>query len=305
MIKYSSSTFESQEKARQFVKECEREFELRLSSVAKSIAENKNIKVIGLAGPTCSGKTTASKKLVDVFEELSRRVNIISIDDFYYDKEYLHRMSIQKGMASVDYESADTIDIPLLESFIENIFDKGHDTVSSPIYDFVKGCRDGYREMKCTDKDIFVFEGIQVLYPQIRKLFDTHPFCGIYISTESSIMIDDIKFEPCEIRLLRRIVRDCNFRATSADITFELWQNVRKNEEENIFPYIDFCMYKIDSVFACEISLLRPYLSEILSRIKPGSKWYSAAQEILKKIQEIESLPSEYISTNSLYQEFI
>lgn len=305
MIKYSNSHFKSDGEARAFVKECEEDFDLRLSLLSKDVIKEKNLRVVTLSGPTCSGKTTLSKKLISDFSKYSKKLNVISIDDFYYDKDRLLEISKRKSSDAIDYDSIDTIDIFSLKIFVEDIFDKRKDVVYCPVFDFNLGKRAGYKEITCTENDIFLFEGIQALYPQIRSLLSEHTFCGIYISAESKIDIDGVVFEPNEIRLMRRLVRDSNFRSTSAEFTFYLWDGVRKNEEDNIIPYSPSCQYRIDSVFACEISLLKPYLEEILSSISVHDPHYNKAQLILNKIKHVQSLPKEYISENSLYREFI
>jgi uridine kinase len=104
---------------------------------------------------------------------------------------------------------------------------------------------------------------------------------------------------------LRRLVRDYKFRSTSPEFTFQIWNNVRKNEDESIFPYAELCEIKIDSVFACEISLLKPYLVKILSELQGNKAYGKAAEDILKKISDIEIIKEEYISKDSLYREFI
>ncbi len=305
MIKYSTSVFENLNEAKNFVKECEDDFERRLTDITKAISREPDLRIMTLTGPTCSGKTTAAKKLVDSFAECSKRVNIISIDDFYYDRERIAEISREKGMASVDYESANAIDLAAFDFFIDEIFDNGKREVHCPIYDFTRGARNGFRTLECTEDDIFVFEGIQAIYPQVTSLLGNHKSVGMLICALSSIDVGGNVFEPNEIRLLRRLVRDNHYRATPPSATFEMWKNVRHNEDVNIFPFLSSCKYTIDSVFPCEISLLKPYLDEILLTVDKKSEFYDKAQEILKKISGIEPLPKEFISENSLYHEFI
>ena len=305
MIKYSKSNFSSATEAQSFVGKCEIDFEKTLSALTSQVVEEKGLKVITLSGPTCSGKTTASKKLVEAFSAHGKRINIISIDDFYYDKDKLYELSKAKGMDKVDYDSVDTIDLECLKNVVEEIFDQTPGAVHSPIFDFVEGKRVGYRTLECTDNDIFVFEGIQALYPKVHALFEKHAYCDIFICVESSISVGDFIFEPNEIRLLRRLVRDNNFRATSPEFTFNMWDGVRENEENNIFPYAHKCKYRVDSAFECEISLLKPYLEQILPLVDKNNSHYSKAEEILVKISSVEALPKEYLSDNSFYFEFI
>ena len=305
MVKYSKLKFDSQEDMESFVKSGELDFENQFSAFVEKISLISDLKIITLSGPSCSGKTTAANKLISEFEKHSKRINIISIDDFYYDKHKLHEISRLKGCDKVDYDSADTIDIAALHDFSDEIFSKGSTEVHCPIFDFKKGIRVGYKAIECSKDDIFVFEGIQALYPQVTAIFDEHDFESVYISPESNVDVGGIVFEPNEIRLLRRLVRDHNFRATSAAQTFELWHSVRHNEEINIFPFKTSCDYRIDSSFAFDVALLKPYLESILPEISPDSQYYPEARRILDKISPIEPIPKKYISENSLYREFI
>ena len=305
MIKYSQAEFNSSEEAKRVVKECENDFEARLSVLTEQVCSENDLKVITLSGPTCSGKTTASKKLIEAFAKRSKRINIISIDDFYYDKDVLHKLSEKKGMDTVDYDSVDTIDLDCLSKVVEEIFDEIPGGVHTPVFDFVEGKRVGYRTLESTDDDIFVFEGIQALYPEVHALFENHSFCDIFICVESGIDAGGTVFEPNEIRLMRRVVRDNNFRATSPEFTFNMWEGVRENEENNIFPYAHKCKYRVDSVFPCELSLLKPYLEKSLTSFNANDKNYAKAKNILSKISHIEAIPKEYLSDNSFYFEFI
>ena len=301
MIKYSNSVFNNEEEAKKLVRECEDDFESQLQKAVGSIRPDPKRPFITLAGPTCSGKTTAANKIVELLGERSVHANIISIDDFYYDTDKLKEISRQKGLDTIDYDSIDTIDIDDLVRFVEEVTDEDINEVHCPIFDFNHGKRIGYRPIECFEDSVFIFEGIQALYPRIQKILTGRILTNIYICTQSTIDVSGKIFAPNDIRFLRRLVRDYKFRSTSADFTFQIWKNVRKNEDDSIFPYVDLCDIRIDSVFACEISLLKPYLVEILSPLRENEE----AMEILKKSSDIQPISEEYISKNSLYREFI
>ena len=305
MIKYSNSVFKNEEEAKNFVWECEKNFEIQLLSVIEAVCMRVDLPFITLSGPTCSGKTTAAKKIVSELEKHSVKANIISIDDFYYDTQKLKEISDRKGNATIDYESIDTIDMAEFARFVDEIIDAKNKKVHCPVFDFTLGKRAGYRSIECSENSVFLFEGIQVLYPQIQSVLSERISSNIYICTESSIDISGKIFDPNEIRFLRRLVRDYNFRSTPPSFTFHIWESVRKNEEERIFPYSDLCDYRIDSVFACEISLLKPYLTNILSGFLQNKMYGKAAEDILNKISNVDVIPKDYISENSLYREFI
>ncbi len=302
-IKKAPLRFESKEEASDFILACEGDFEKRLKGTINKIESLKNLKFITLSGPTCSGKTTAAKKIISEFASLGRTVNVISIDDFYYDKDILHQKAALKPDVEIDYDSADTIDLEALESFIEQI--EHSEELSCPIFDFNHGRRTGYKQMVRGEDDVFIFEGIQALYPEVTSLLDGHGYCSVYISPQSSIGVGDRIISPNELRLLRRLIRDRNFRSTSAEFTFKIWDSVRTNEEKNIFPYADNCMFHIDSTFAYEMSILRPYLVRTLGELESSSLYEERAREILDTVSKAQQLPSNLLPKDSLYWEFV
>jgi uridine kinase len=295
------SKYTTPDEAREFVLTCENDFEGRLDVISDRVASNREIKIVALSGPSCSGKTTTANKLIRELESRGRKVHVVSIDDFYYDKEKLHE--IAKEIGKLDYESIRSIDFEAFVECVEEIFNDGKTRV--PRFDFKQGRRVGYVEYDALDDDIFIFEGIQAIYPEILKVLSKHPSVSICICVMSSIEIDGKIFEPNEIRFMRRVVRDYHFRNSSAEFTMELWEGVRENEDVNIFPYIDSVDMQIDSTLAFELSMLKPYLDSILPSISEDSKYSETARNILDKIKDIEPLPRDYISENSLYNEFI
>lgn len=295
--------FGTKEEERGFVSHFEADFEERLSRTVAEICSMEDVRVITLSGPTCSGKTTAAKKIISEFEKRGRRVHVISIDDFYYDKEILHEKSEKKRDGEIDYDSVDTIDIEAFSDFAERIFEYGE--LRCPTFNFKSGRREEYRTLVSGENDIFLFEGIQAIYPEIRDILEPHGYISVYISPRSALEVGEEIFEPHELRLLRRIVRDCHFRCTDAEFTLRIWKSVRENEEKNIFPYKDSCSFYIDSSFGYELGILAPYLREYLSQVRVDSKYREAADEILRRIVGIEPISKEYLYPDSLYREFV
>jgi len=278
-------------------------FKKRLYEVADDIAAREGIRIIGLSGPTCSGKTTAAIMLAERLESKHKRVHTVSIDDFYYDRDYLHRMSLEKGNGEIDYDSVDTIDLDALSLFIQEAF--SHKTVHSPIFDFKMGKRVGYKSFEPSEDHMFIFEGIQAIYPELVELFKPHGYVSVYICPLTALTEQGRYFEPNELRLMRRLVRDSNFRGATAEFTFKVWKSVRNNEDKHIFPYADSANYKIDSTLVYEIGVLKPYLEKILREIDNNSESYSKSRDILEKIANISGISSSLIEEGSLYKEFV
>lgn len=287
----------------QWIKQCEDSFAKQIYDITESIVEKGDIRVIRLFGPSCSGKTTTARLLISYFRRYGKRAHVISIDDFYYNRDYLKMLSKAKGLSDIDYDSPDTIDCKELASFVKGIFND--DKVNCPIFDFKTGERSGYKTIDVDDNDIFIFEGIQAVYPTVVDLFRQYNSTSIYIVPQKSIMAGGVCFDANELRLMRRLVRDYNFRGTAPVDTFSLWDSVRDNEEKNIFPYVATSKYKVNSTMPYEIGILKPYLVKILADFDEDDAHYDIARYILERIELVEEIPSELILKGYLYKEFV
>ena len=286
-----------------WIEECEGNFAENFFDIAEDICKNKHLRIVRLFGPTCSGKTTAAQNLIALFSKLGKRAHVISIDDFFYEKDILHKMSKEKGLDGVDYDSPDTIDCVALEDFVEEIFSATE--VHCPIFNFKSGKRDGYKTMSIDDDDIFIFEGIQANYPNVVPMISKHGSASIYIAPLSDISVEDDIFVPNEIRFLRRLVRDYYSRNSSPEFTFMLWESVRGNEEKNIFPYIDGTDYRVNSTMQYELGVLKPFVYDIIAKMDKSDKYYPKAQEIVKRLEPVEPISATLIREGMLYCEFV
>ena len=293
----------TEDEARDFVVRCEAEFEERLSSAVEKVCATENLRLIALSGPTCSGKTTTAAKLIENMTKLGRKVHTVSIDDFYLDRDVLLARMAGDPNATIDYDSEETIDFDTLALCVEQIF--ADVPAMIPKFDFIKGKRVGYTAFDPDEDDLFIFEGIQAIYPKVTELFSNHVYKSLYISVESAIDVEGTVFQPNEIRLMRRLVRDYNFRGASPEFTLYLWESVRANEELNIFPYAVNCDYFINSAMPFEINMLSPYLREILAKVPADNKYHPTAVSMLEKLKGIDPISQSYISDNSLYYEFL
>ena len=287
-----------------FVRKCDREFEQLLSGEVKRFCRERDPRVIGLTGPTCSGKTTAAKKLIDHLGEGSKIVRVISLDDFF--KEVFSREELEKegvDLTKIDFDSPDTLDTELLDAFVKELLTVGR--AKKPIFDFTTGERSEYEEIVCDGDDVILFEGIQVLYPSVISIIEEMGGVVIGVRPQSAIEIEGEIFEPDFIRLCRRIVRDYNFRASTPEFTLAMWDGVRKNEDINIYPYFDRCDLKIDTVLPYELNILAPYIRKILGEVSTDSEYFEDCREIIKRFDKIEGTDSAVIAKTSLYREFV
>ena len=299
-IQYKSGQYKIDQS---FIEKCDLELDEVLEQAVKQLCLNSDgVRVMGLTGPTCSGKTTAAKKLLRHFQDNGKRVVTVSLDDFF--KDLFSRASLADAkVEELDFDSPDTLDTELLSRFVDEIFATGR--AEKPIFDFVKGERSRYEEIVCGENDVLLFEGIQVLYPSVISVIEEHGGRIMCVRPESGIEIGGKRFEPNFIRLCRRLVRDANFRGASPDFTLSLWDSVRRNEEENIFPHIHRCTVGVDTTLTYELNVLAPYLRRILPSIEWGSKHHKQSLEILGLLEEVVGIESFVISPDSLYKEFV
>ncbi len=294
--------FDDEREKRAYVEEAEHSFETALDGAVCRLLDGGGERIITLSGPTCAGKTTAAEKLVRELSERGRRVQVVSLDDFFYGRKILHEKARSKGL-DIDFDSPDAIDFDALSTAVSDIL--SGKTVRMPIFNFKKGERDGYRSLTPSREDVFLFEGIQAIYPEVTALLSGHAYRSIYISVESGIRQGDAFFEPHTVRLARRLVRDYLFRGAGPDFTFFLWESVRANEEKNILPYAHTANVTMDTTLPYEMSMLKPYLLPLLDKIGETDLYYHAAKEMRQMLDGIAEIDVSYLPEHSLYHEFL
>lgn len=280
------------------VEQAELAYDRQITAVAEAVAADKNVRILSLAGPTCSGKTTTASRLTAELTARGRHTVALSIDDFYHDREKLHSMGDEP-----DYESFAAIDSAYLAECVSRLLDGKSAMI--PRYDFATGCRAGYTECVPGEDNIYIFEGIQALYPQVMKLFGESAK-SIFISVTDDAVINGVYFDKTELRLVRRLLRDYYNRASSADFTLALWKNVRLNEENNILPYADGCDFAISAYLVYETPVIARALMDILSEVPEDSINYSFASHLQSKLSLLlpVSADTECVPEGSILREF-
>ncbi len=283
--------------------EGEARFAEQLHSLTESLAAQSDLRMIGLTGPTCSGKTTAAAMITEALAARGKTVKIISIDDFYFEKSYLEELTQKKGRKTLDYDSEDTIDVELLRDCADRLRDGAQ--VQLPRFNFVTGRREQGDTICPEEQDVFLFEGIQVLYPAVDAILRGEGYKSIFIAPQSALEWQGRLVLPNELRLMRRLVRDAYFRDTDAAFTLYLWPGVRENEEKSIFPHADRCDYHVDSTMPYELCILKPYLVRELGKIPRSDPRAAEADALLKGLEELPVLSKDLLPEKSLYKEFI
>ncbi len=285
-----------------FAAECEAAFESRLDVLCAELRADRGLKIIALSGPTCSGKTTTARRIIGELEGIGRDVHLVSIDDFFKERDVLNRAAEMSENATLDYDSVSAIDLDLLASCAETII-KGEPT-ELPAYDFVTGKRTLRESFDPDDDSIYIFEGIQAVYPEVTALFG-ESYTSVGINVAEDLELNGIYFGKRDIRLMRRLVRDYKFRGAEPEFTFYLWGSVAANEKKSIEPYEHTLKHKISSIMPYEFMLYRDELREILARVPDESRFLAKALEITRKLESFEQLDRSILPVESLMHEFI
>ena len=286
--------------AQKYITRAEHDFSYKLDSAIDKVFDGGCPKIIALAGPTCSGKTTTASKLVERIKAEGKNAVTLSIDDFFLDRA---DRNVVDGEAP-DYDSVKAIDLALLETFVRDLL-RGK-TVGVPHFDFETTHRTGYTEYTPQKNDILLFEGIQAVYPEVTSLFGGD-FRSIFIAVVDNVRYKGAQLDKNEIRLFRRIVRDAYFRNATAEFTLHLWQTVRSNEEENIFPNAGHSDIYIDSFLRYEPFVMANHAMKLLGTVPADSRYRAYADELIGKLKAFECpfFRDEMIPADSMFREFI
>lgn len=275
--------------------------ERQIGEIAKQIAARQEVKMVLIAGPSSSGKTTFSHRL-----SIQLRVNglvphPIAVDNYFVDRERTPRD--QNG--NYNFECIEAIDIPQFNHDMKALL-RGEE-VYLPLFNFKTGKRtEAARPKRLGPQDILVVEGIHCLNPKLTEMLDDSHKFKIYISALTQLNIDEHNRIPStDGRLIRRLVRDARTRGTSAGGTIAMWRSVRDGEEKNIFPFQEEADVMFNSSLIYELAVLKQYVEPLLFGVDKHSPEYAEAKRLLKFFDYFVGIGSEHIPTNSLLREFI
>ncbi len=296
-------SFENYNDKIEYINECEKAFAFEVEKAKSNILCHDNLKIIYVCGPSCSGKTTASDMLISGLSKNGKRIEIISVDDYYKNREIIKEECRERN-SNVDYESLSAIDFTL---FKETLYDLNTSKaeLQIPIFDFKTGKRKGFRNISNSKDTVILFEGIQTVYPEITSLLEGYETEGVRIGVFEDICVGNNVLSMTNARLIRRIVRDVYKRNTSPSETLHLWDSVRQNEITNIEPYIKNVKIKINSFLGYEISAMRTRALEHLATVSDNDIHYESARELLKIITPAENIENSLIPDNSIIREFL
>ena len=262
---------------------------------------SKNKRIILIAGPSSSGKTTFSHRLSIQLEIAGLTPHPVSMDDYFLDRE----LSPRDENGNYNFETIASLDVNLLTKHINQLLNG--EEVDVPSYNFVTGKREYHgHKLKIGQKDVLVMEGIHGLNGTLTNEIPEDAKYRIYVSALNQINLDEHNRIPSsDGRLLRRIVRDAMTRGNDARETISRWDSVRKGEEDNIFPYQEEADVMFNSAQVYEIAVLKQYAEPLLFAVPRDCPEYQEAKRLLKFLEYFLNIPSEAIPKTSLLREFI
>lgn len=275
--------------------------EKKIAEIAQKIKEHGNVRMVLIAGPSSSGKTTFAGKL-----GMSLKVNgikpvTISVDNYFVERK--DNPKDEKG--NYDFECIEALDLDLFNSQLVDLLDGKE--VNLPTFNFTTGSKE-YRgnTLKLKEDEILVIEGIHCLNDKLTSLIPKENKFKVYISDLTVLNIDYYnRISTTDTRLIRRIVRDYKFRNYSAEHTLKTWYSVNRGEQKNIFPYQEEADCMFNSSIVYELAVLKKYAMPLLEEIPETSREYSEARRLITLLKYFKDMDSELIPNNSLLREFI
>lgn len=271
-----------------------------LLQLAEKIYNNKDLKIVLLAGPSSSGKTTTSKKLCMFLRSFGVNPAVISMDDYFVEREETPLNEEGKP----DYECLEAVDLKLFDNQIEQIL-KGEEVVT-PTYNFLTGNKEYNNKIKLGNSDVLVIEGIHALDKRVLTNISKNKIFRIYISALTELNIDNHNYiSTTDNRLLRRIIRDNKTRGHGVQKTISTWPDVRSGEEKYIFPYQDNADYTFNSALIYEIGVLKTYAEPLLYAVDPSDSCYEEAKRLINFLGFFLPIPADAIPKDSILREFV
>jgi uridine kinase len=276
--------------------------EKKIADIAATIADRKeSVRVVLIAGPSSSGKTTFTKRLAIQLSAQGLRPHLMSVDDYFVSREDTPR----DEDGNYDFENIHAIDIPLLNEHLLDIF--AGNEVRLPKFDFRSGTRDFTGEtIRMGERGILLMEGIHCLNDELTPRIERDRKFKVYISALTQLNVDDHnRISTTDNRLIRRMVRDYQFRGHSALDTLTMWPSVRRGERKNIFPFQDSADVAFNSALDYELGVLKKHAEPLLHRVKPFHEAYDEAVRMQSFLSNFTNIPDKLVPDYSIVREFI
>lgn len=275
--------------------------EKKIANIAEEIASRKGVKLVLLAGPSSSGKTTSCKRLSIQLAVNGLKPLQISLDDYFVDRE----KTPKDASGEYDYESIYALDLDLINEQFNALF--RDEEVELPKYDFQSGkSKKSGNKLKMNDNNVLVVEGIHALNPELTAHIPQEQIFRVYASALTTILLDNHNYIPTtDNRLLRRIIRDYKYRGVSAQETIHRWPSVRAGENKWIFPFQENADAMLNTAMLYELAVIKTQAEPLLQQVPENCEEYAEAYRLLKFLKYFKGIPYNNLPPTSLLREFL
>lgn len=275
--------------------------EKKIAQIAEDIAQRKGVKLVLLAGPSSSGKTTSCKRLSIQLAVNGLKPLQISLDDYFVDRD----KTPKDESGEYDYESIYALDLKLINEQFNALF-RGEE-VELPKYDFQSGkSKRSGKKLKMNDHNVLVVEGIHALNPELTSQIPDEQIYRVYASALTTILLDNHNYIPTtDNRLLRRIIRDNKYRGVSAQETIHRWPSVRAGENKWIFPFQENADAMLNTAMLYELAVIKMQAEPLLQQVPENCEEYAEAYRLLKFLKYFKGIPYNNLPPTSLLREFL
>ena len=275
--------------------------EKKIAKIAEEIASRKGVKLVLLAGPSSSGKTTSCKRLSIQLAVNGLKPLQISLDDYFVDRE----KTPKDASGEYDYESIYALDLDLINEQFNALFRS--EEVELPKYDFQSGkSKKSGNKLKMNDNNVLVVEGIHALNPELTAHIPQEQIFRVYASALTTILLDNHNYIPTtDNRLLRRIIRETKYRGVSAQETIHRWPSVRAGENKWIFPFQENADAMLNTAMLYELAVIKMQAEPLLQQVPENCEEYAEAYRLLKFLKYFKGIPYNNLPPTSLLREFL
>ena len=275
--------------------------EKKISDIADNVAKNRNVKMILIAGPSSSGKTTFAQRLGIQLKINGLKPVTISVDNYFVERENTPR----DENGEYDFEHIEAIDLQLFNDHLTKLLNG--EEIEMPEFDFHIGSKKyNGKKLKLQQDEILVIEGIHCLNDRLTSSISKDQKYKIYISALTVLNMDRFnRISTTDTRLVRRIVRDYQFRGYTAKDTIRKWNSVNRGEEKYIFPFQEEADSMFNTSLIYELGAFKAVVMPLLEEISKEEKEYAEAQRLINMLKYFKEIPANYIPTNSLLKEFL
>lgn len=276
--------------------------EKKYAEIADEIYRKKDeVKIVFLAGPSSSGKTTSCRRIATQLSVLGFKPLQISLDDYFVDRQ----LTPKDANGEYDFECLEALDLNYFNFQMKELIE-GRE-IELPRFDFLQGCRTpSGKRIRMQDSSILIVEGIHALNPKLSGKIAAKNKYNIFVSALTQLAIDRHNIiSSSDNRLIRRIVRDNNYRGYSAQETIMRWDSVRSGEEKHIFPFQENADSIFNSSLLYEIGVLKPIAEPLLMEVAQNSCAYADARRLINFLSNFKSIKADYIPPTSILREFL